>query len=145
MATGTRPLVQAQRGQLLETMLAAGRRADRARQRLFATVLDGGDRLTIVDVLTTVLEGAYCHLPQKRAGFAIDPVQELRLLRNRASEMTDAQFHMAISSIVTGLRDAHTRYSGPRSMKGAVAVLPFLVEQYGPTDDPKFIVSKVSN
>ncbi|OFX19330.1 MAG: hypothetical protein A2V77_13175 [Anaeromyxobacter sp. RBG_16_69_14] len=53
-------------------------------------------------------------------------------------------FHLAITSIVTGLRDAHTRYSGPKMLQGAVATLPFLVEQYGPHDGPTFVVSKVS-
>ena len=62
-----------------------------------------------------MLQGAYCHLPQKRAAYALDPVQALSLLERRATELSDAEFHLAMTSIVTGLRDAHTRYSGPRS------------------------------
>jgi hypothetical protein len=107
--------------------------------------LDGGERLRIVDVLARVLGGAYCHLPQKRAAYAVDPVQALQLLRGRAAELSEAEFHLALTSIVTALRDAHTRYSGPRALQGAVAVLPFLVEQYGPHDAPAFVVSKVSS
>jgi hypothetical protein len=42
------------------------------------------------------------------------------------------------------LRDAHTRYVGPSGLRGKVAVLPFLVESYGPDDAPRFIVSKVA-
>jgi hypothetical protein len=145
MAASIPSLIEAQRGRLLESVLKADRRAGLGRRQLFEMTLDGGDRLTIIDVLLTVLQGVYCHLPQKRAGFAIDPLQQLRLLRIRAGAMSEPQFHMAITSIVTGLRDAHTRYSGPLSMQGCVAVLPFLVEQYGPTDDARFIVSKVSD
>jgi hypothetical protein len=104
--------------------------------------LDGGQRLQVIDVLSSVLGGAYCHLPQKRAGFASDPVQALQLLRRRCVELTDGEFHLALTGIVTGLRDAHTRYRGPSPVRGAVAALPFLIEQYGP--DPSFVVSKVA-
>jgi hypothetical protein len=102
------------------------------------------DRLKVIDTLVPLLEGVYCHLPQKRAGYATDPVQALRLLRRRCVEMTDGEFHLAVTGIVTGLRDAHTRYVGPSGLRGKVAVLPFLVESYGPDDAPRFIVSKVA-
>ena len=43
-----------------------------------------------------------------------------------------------ITSIVSGLRDAHihTRYIGPKARQGAMATLPFLFEQYGSHDGP---------
>jgi C-terminal processing protease CtpA/Prc len=107
-------------------------------------VLDGGERLVVLDALSQVLEGCYAHLPAKRAGYAADPVQALALLRRRANDLTDAEFHLATAGIVTGLRDAHTRYLGPTSLAGAVAVLPFLVEQYGPETAPEFLVSKIN-
>ena len=102
------------------------------------------DRLRVIDTLVPLLEGVYCHLPQKRAGYAADPVQALRLLRQRCIEMTDGEFHLAVTGIVTGLRDAHTRYVGPSGLRGKVADLPFLVESYGPDEAPRFIVSKVA-
>jgi len=147
-------LLQAQRGHLLSDYLRAPapRRARRAAAQgarpalpgAGERVLDGGERLRILDTLTKVFGGAYCHLPQKRAAYAIDPVQALLLLRGRAVELSDGEFHLAVTSIVTGLRDAHPRYSGPKVMQGAVAALPFLVEQYGTHDDPTFVVSKLS-
>src|SRR5262249_57688359 len=94
--------------------------------------LDGGERQQILDTLIQVLGGAYAHLPAKRAAYAANPVQQLTLLRQRASDLTDADFHLAVTAIVNGLRDAHTRYIGPSPLRGRVAVLPFLVEQYGP-------------
>jgi hypothetical protein len=115
-----------------------------ARLRSGAGTLDGGQRLQVVDALLTVVDGCYAHLPAKRSAYAINPVQALALLRRRATELTDAEFHLAVAGIVTGLRDAHTRYLGPTSLEGAVAVLPFLVEQYGPEDAPRFLVSKVN-
>ena len=93
--------------------------------------LDGGERLQVVDALSLVLAGCYAHLPAKRAAYASDPVQALTLLGRRAAELSDAEFHLQLTGIVTGLRDAHTRYVGPTAMAGCVAVLPFLVEQYG--------------
>ena len=94
--------------------------------------LDGGERLQILDALITSIAGAYAHLPAKRAAYASDPVQALTLLRRRAADLSDAEFHRAVTAIVTGLRDAHTRYIGPSTLRDRVAMLPFLVEQYGP-------------
>ncbi|MEO7559113.1 MAG: S41 family peptidase [Nitrosospira sp.] len=148
-------LLRAQTGQLLSEFLfgtappaARARRGEtggEAGARIeLAYALDGGERLRIIDALITVISGAYCHLPQKRAAYALDPVQALHLLRSRVAELSEGEFHLALTSIVLGLRDAHTRYSGPRAGQGAVATLPFLVEQYGSHDDPVFVVSKVS-
>ncbi len=106
--------------------------------------LDPGDREVVVDSLITAIGGAYCHLLQKRAGYANDPIQALQLLRMQAADMSEAEFHMTLTGIIVDLRDAHTVYSGPKSLAGAVAQLPFLVEQYGRTDDPRFVVTKVS-
>jgi Peptidase family S41 len=104
--------------------------------------LDGGQRQQVLDALITVLGGAYAHLPAKRAAYAVNPVQQLALLRQRAGELTDADFHLQVTAIVTGLRDAHTRYIGPSPLRGVVAVLPFLIEEYGPFDEPTFMVTK---
>jgi len=125
-----REVRQAQRGSLL---------ADHPDKR---SHLDGGERLQVLDALITVIGGAYAHLPAKRAAYAVDPVQALTLLRRRASELTDADFHLAVSGIVTGLRDAHTRYIGPSALHDRVAALPFLIEQYGTYAEPGFVVTK---
>lgn len=126
----------AQRGMLLSDVL-------RRRHRL-TPALGPGERLRVIDTLVPLLEGVYCHLPQKRAGYAVDPVQALRLLRQRCVELTDGEFHLAITGIITGLRDAHTRYVGPSGLRGRVATLPFLVESFGPYAAARFIVSKLA-
>ena len=139
------PLRDAQRGDPLSALLQPTAAARKRAPAAAAGGLDGGERMRIVDTLLTVLRGAYCHLHQKRAAYAADPVQALELLRVRASELSEAQFHLELTSIVSRLRDAHTRYSGPASIQGSVAALPFLVEQFGPVDRPRFIVSKVAS
>ena len=134
MTTTTRaPTPDALRGTLL---------ADAAPRLAAASHLDGGERLQVIDALATVLEGVYAHLPAKRAAYATDPVQALALLRRRAGDLTDAEFHQTLTRVVAGLRDRHTRYAGPTPLHGRVAALPFLVEAYGPV--PTFVVSKVS-
>ena len=125
----------AQRGILL---------SDALRRRRLKSELGPVDRLKVIDTLVPLLEGVYCHLPQKRAGYAVDPVQALRLLRQRCVELTDGEFHLAITGIITGLRDAHTRYVGPSGLRGRVATLPFLVESFGPYAAARFIVSKLA-
>ena len=108
---------------LTDALLAAS--GGRASLRLagIPATLDGGQRVQVVDTLELVLGGAYCHLHQKRAGYAIDPVQALRLLRRRCVEMTDGEFHLALTGLVAGLRDAHTRYVGPVALHDGVATL----------------------
>ena len=127
----------ARRGVLLPEALAAATRGRAGRG------LDGGQRLMVLDALIAALGGTYAHLPAKRAAYATDPVQALTLLRRRAADLSEGEFHRAVSTVVTGLRDAHTRYIGTSPLQNSVAVLPFLVEQYGPDAAPRYLVSKV--
>jgi hypothetical protein len=130
---------------LTDALLAAS--GERASLRLagIPTALDGGQRVQVIDTLELVLGGAYCHLHQKRAGYAIDPVQALRLLRRHCVAMSDGEFHIALTGLVAGLRDAHTRYVGPGSLRDRVATLGFLVEQYGPYSAPRFVLSRIAD
>ena len=98
----------------------------------------------VIDQLLLAVGSLYAHLPAKRAAYAEDPVQALTLLRRRAGELSDAEFQAETSAIITGLRDAHTRYIGPQRLRGHVAVLPFLVEQYGAADAPLYLATKVN-
>jgi hypothetical protein len=143
-----RDVAAAQRGRSLTDVLApgAGRagRVGSAAGGATSAGLDGGQRQQILDTLVAVLGGAYAHLPAKRAAYAVDPVQALVLLRRRAADLSDADFHLAVTGLVTGLRDAHTRYIGSSALRGHVAALPFLVEQYGPPEDPQFMVTKTA-
>ena len=56
----------AQRGKYLSVALKG---------RGLVTTLGPEDRLKVIDTLIPLFEGVYCHLPQKRAGYAADPVQ----------------------------------------------------------------------
>jgi C-terminal processing protease CtpA/Prc len=101
------------------------------------------ERTSIINMFTDLLDGLYVHLPLKRAMYGIDPVQQLRRLHERARLMSDDAFHREIGGILTNLRDAHTVYIAPSPLAGTAARLPFLVEQFGSEDKPRFIVSKV--
>jgi len=102
------------------------------------------ERGQVVDAFTTLLESLYAHLPLKRAMYGIDPVQQLRRLKQRLGSIEPGGFQRELSDIIRSLRDAHTVYVGPRSMAGHVARLPFLVEQYGDPGMPRYLVSKVA-
>ncbi|MPZ19788.1 MAG: hypothetical protein GEV06_17995 [Luteitalea sp.] len=101
-------------------------------------------RRQVVDAFLSLFEGLYTHLPLKRSMYGIDPIQQLRLLRQRAEQVDDRTFHTELWYIVRACRDAHTIYVGPSSRTGHVARLPFLVEQYGPHDNPRYLVSKTA-
>lgn len=101
------------------------------------------ERRAVVDGFITLLDGLYAHLPQKRAAYGHDPVQQLRVLGQRIGALDEAEFHRAMFEIVTALRDGHTRYIGPEHVAGQVAFLPMLVERCTEPDGGHVIVSKV--
>jgi hypothetical protein len=105
-------------------------------------ILDGGERLRIIDTLLKVLGGAYCHLPQKRAR-TIDRSGAAPPPRTRGRSV-GRQFHLAVTSILTGLRDAHP---GTQARGRFRARWPRCRSSWSSTDrttPPTFVVSKVS-
>ena len=105
--------------------------------------LSSAERLRTLEGFETVIGGVYAHLPLKRARYGFDPVQRLRILRSQAATFDDDTFHTELAAIVTQMRDAHTRYTGPATLASKVAALPFLVEMIGATASPTYVVSKV--
>jgi hypothetical protein len=110
--------------------------------------LTRADRLTIVEQALLLLEQNYVHLPLKRAMHAVDPLQQLRVLRhrraNREGELPpEIEFHNELAGIFNSLRDLHTSYRLPRPFKGKTAWLPFLIEEFWEHDHRKFLVTKV--
>jgi hypothetical protein len=105
--------------------------------------LTGSERARLIDGLERAIEGVYTHLPLKRARYGFDPIQRLRILRSQLDELTDDQFHIELADIVTRLRDAHTRYTGPGTLSDKIAALPFLVEMIGSTESPTYVVTRV--
>lgn len=106
-------------------------------------VLSTPERLRILDGFETVIGGVYTHLPLKRARYGFDPVQRLRILRTQVDVFDDNAFHVELATIITQMRDYHTRYTWPAAFAGKVAVLPFLVDMYGPDASPTYVVTKV--
>jgi len=93
--------------------------------------LSRSQQTRIIDQAIIMLEGFYAHLPLKRAMYALDPLQRLRLLRQRLHTFNSAaSFHREMTSIFTSLHDLHTNYCLPAPFKDANAWLPFKVESY---------------
>ncbi len=89
------------------------------------------ERLDILDQATFLIENLYCHLPFKRARYAIDPVQQLRLLQRQLDEKMDVtEFHSRLLRIFASLRDVHTNYFLPEPYATAAAFLPFQVRYF---------------
>ena len=109
------------------------------------------DRLLLVEQALVLLEMTYIHLPQKRAMYAVDPVQRLRLMKYRIEQADDdnlpdaLSFHNEMLEIFTMVRDLHTNYLLVAPYSDITAYLPFLIEEY---HDPKgkshFIVTRVA-
>ena len=105
----------------------------------------------MVEQAILLLDQAYVHLPVKRARYAVDPVQRLRLLQHRLEATgpdddlgPELEFHAELIDIFTSLRDLHTQYVPPLPYRSHAVFLPFLVEQYGPVRAPRYVVSKVA-
>jgi cytosine/adenosine deaminase-related metal-dependent hydrolase/C-terminal processing protease CtpA/Prc len=109
------------------------------------------DRRLIVEQAIVILEQAYVHLPVKRARYAVDPVQRLRLMQNRLMQAQhiaelgpESTFHAELIDIFTSLRDLHTHYVPPEPYRSHTLYLPFLVEECTRDGRQQYIVSKVA-
>ena len=99
-------------------------RAAKARQ------LKPAGRRRLVEQALVLLDGFYVHLPQKRAMYAVDPVQRLKLLLNRLPQCADdIALYRELIEIFTSVRDFHTRFELPPPFADAVAYLPFMIEE----------------
>lgn len=106
--------------------------------------LNHAERIRLIEQSLVLLDELYTHLPLKKAMHSIDPLQRLRLLEQRASELTITAFHAELLDIFIELRDLHTNYSLPAPFGRQVAFLGILVEKYFENDEPKWMVSKVA-
>lgn len=108
------------------------------------------ERRVIVDQALVLLEQNYVHLPLKTAMYAVNPVQCLRLLRQRLELQTQQTmprewiFHAEMSEIFHSVRDLHTNYLLPEPFTGKIAFLPFLIEHYADQQGSHFMVTHVT-
>ena len=105
--------------------------------------LSWAERLDILDGLSLLLDQIYVHLPLKRSLYGFDIIRALASLRQQSTSINDVEFHRGLTTLINRLRDAHTQYRGPWTKEGVVASLPFLVEAFGPRENPTYFVSKV--
>jgi hypothetical protein len=87
------------------------------------------DRVIIVDQALVMIDQTYVHLPLKRAMHAVEPVQRLRLVKQRLDIYSERAFHDEMISIFVHLRDLHTNYILPNPYRSRVAFLPFRIEE----------------
>ena len=107
------------------------------------------ERLRIVEQALLLMEMNYVHLPMKRAIHAIDPIQQLKLLRFQLAEWnvgleSTIGFHRRMLSIFGSTRDLHTLYLLPKPYKDYTAYLPFLIEQCYERGAERFIVTRTA-
>ncbi len=101
-------------------------------------------RLRLIEQAKILIGDLYTHLPLKQAMHSINPLQRLRLLKQRADEPSILKFHAELLDIFKELRDLHTNYSLPAPFGNEIAFLGILVEQYFVNKKPKWMVSKVA-
>ncbi|MDQ3685428.1 MAG: S41 family peptidase [Acidobacteriota bacterium] len=139
-----------QRGRMPRAEAASAVRANVGPQQTLhdfrRTVADltSQEREEIVEQALAMLEQVYVHLPLKRAMYAVDPIQRLKLLRLRMASMTEAAFHDEMITTYSHLRDLHTSYVLPQPYQSLVAVLPFRIEAFFEGDVRRYVVTQVS-
>src|SRR6185436_20807501 len=107
------------------------------------------ERLRIVEQARVLMEMNYVHLPMKRAIHAIDPIQQLKLLKLQLAEWNVAlestlDFHRRMLSIFGSTRDLHTLYLLPEPYRSCTAYLPFLIEQCFEGGAERFLVTRTA-
>ena len=108
------------------------------------------ERRLLADQALILLEQNYVHLPLKVAMHAVNPLQRLRLLKNRLERQTTStmdpewKFHAEMSEIFHSVRDLHTNYLLPNPFSGKIAYLPFMIEEYLDSQGPHYIVTEWS-
>ncbi len=110
-----------------------------------AIALTREERLVVLNEASFLLENFYCHLPFKRARYAIDPEQQLRLLARQHDQLSNSEFHSRILHIFASLRDVHTLYLLPEPYSSAAAFLPFTVRYFHENGKRKYEISGVMN
>lgn len=110
--------------------------------------LQPAQRRDLVITTRKLLEGIYCHLPQKKALYGSDPLIRMqRLLQSDdisdRGPIADRLFFSEFLAVLHGLRDLHTgmSYTDPK-WRGRVAALPLLIERTGPPNKPCYLISK---
>jgi hypothetical protein len=151
-------MVEVELGKRLELLEITGSRNPRRAARDLGTFLSSSEekarlsrheRLRIVEQALLLMEMNYVHLPMKRAIHAIDPIQQLKLLRFQLAEWnadleSTIDFHRRMLSIFGSTRDLHTLYLLPEPYRDCTAYLPFLVEQCFDGGAERFIVTRTS-
>lgn len=122
----------------------AGERVPLAEYREQIKPLTREERELLLDQALLMLEQVFVHLPLKRAMYAVDPVQRLRLLKLNHERMDERAFQSAIVDIFVGVRDLHTNYVLPSGYRHKFAFLPFRIEEFYEGKVRKYIVSWVS-
>lgn len=105
-------------------------------------------RHDLVDLWTTLFTDVYVHEVQKRALYGFDPVAALAALRRDIPYLDSGGFLRALTGLVNRLRDQHTQLfvgTADELTSSYVAVLPFLVESFGPYQSPTFVVTKTTD
>lgn len=90
-----------------------------------------------------LIEQVYVHLPLKRAMHAVEPIQRLKLLKQRLAGITERAFHNEMIAIFAHLRDLHTNYILPDPFRDHVAVLPFRIQDFFEDNERRYVVTQV--
>ena len=109
--------------------------ASRKSSKIVPIPLTSGERVQIIEQALVLVEQVYVHLPLKRAMHAVEPVQRLKLLKQRLAGLSDREFHDEMISIFTHLRDLHTNYILPEPTTRVGQRSGVLVEDLGITPD----------
>lgn len=109
-----------------------------------AAELSDDERRRIIDQALLLVDQLYVHLPLKRAMYAVDPVQRLKLLRYHAARLSEREFHDELMSLFAALHDLHTLYLLPVPYQRRAAVLPFLIARCFVGDRPQYVVKALT-
>jgi len=104
--------------------------------------LSRAEKLRVIAQAVFLLEQFYAHLPLKMNEYAVNPIQEFKVLEAHLDALSDLGFHHRVIEIVTRLHDRHTMYKLTRLM-GIAAKLPFTLTRCNDQGRIVYVVSEV--
>lgn len=113
---------------------------ENTRSKISFLPLSSDDKYAIIRHAGILFSKVYVNLEHKKNIYKVDPINALKTIEDRYTEMTEEQFHSAMLAVFASVRDYHVNYGLPKPHGCYSIVLPLVFKK---SSDGKIIVTSV--